>query len=104
MLGVLLNSSFGTNVTPNVTKPCAKEATTIHIESSVGAGDGRRFSRRLLRGGDFLPESFIMMPMMYATRDILEGEQLIWDYPWRLFQVDVGLQFSRRTQVPLVAR
>ena len=82
MLGVLLNSSFGTDVTPNVTKPCAKEATTIHIESSVGAGDGRRFSRRLLRGGDFLPESFIMMPM-YATRDILEGEQLIWDYPWR---------------------
>ena len=79
MLGVLLNSSLGTGVAPNVSNPRVKEATTFHINS--GAGDGRRVSRRL-QGRNVPPDSFIMMPM-YATRDIMEGEQLLWEYPWR---------------------
>jgi hypothetical protein len=81
MLGVFLNSSYKTGVEANVSNPCKEKATVFHIESSVEeAGDGRRFSRRL-RGEEF-PESFIVMPMI-ALRDIMEGEQLMWEYSWK---------------------
>jgi len=82
MLGVFLNSSHKTGVEANVSNPCKEKATAFHIESIVEeAVDGRRFSRRL-RGGEEFPESFIVMPMI-ALRDIMEGEQLMWEYPWK---------------------
>ena len=80
MTGVLLNSSFGSGVEANVSNPCQAEATTFHIASS-DVKDRRRVSPRFMENPT--PNSFIMMPM-YALRDIYEGEQLFWCYPWRI--------------------
>lgn len=81
MLGVFLNSSYGSEEQANVTSPCQKEATAFHVASS-DVEDRVRVSPRFKKD-DILPDSFIMMPM-YAIRDIYEGEQLLWCYPWRV--------------------
>ena len=74
MLGVFLNSSYDSDEVANVTSPCQKEITTFHAtHSEKRARVSPRFQKT---------DSFIMMPM-YATRDIYEGEHLIWCYPWR---------------------
>ena len=80
MTGVLVNSSFGSGEEANVSNPCQDEATTFHIASS-DVKDRIRVSPRLMKNPP-PPDSFIMMPM-YALRDIYEGEQLFWSYPWR---------------------
>uniref|UniRef100_A0A6C0HJF2 SET domain-containing protein n=1 Tax=viral metagenome TaxID=1070528 RepID=A0A6C0HJF2_9ZZZZ len=79
MLGVFLNSSYGLGAeATNVSSPCQKEATTFFI----GSNDVEGRVRVSPRFQNVLPDSFIMMPM-FATRDIYEGEELFWSYPWR---------------------